>query len=176
MITRIFQLIEQMSELGLGGTFNEGLNNVGVNNSNGLGAIVEEDEEEESDEEQDIFDSNEAVPYAGDYKDLQDEYFPQAFSHFTYQKSKGHFMVVDLQGVFRVNADGTKVYELTDPVVHKHRTKRNVATKNWTFGRTDRGEMGMKAFFETHKCTDACKLLGLNEVDAEKVCRKSSRR
>ena len=49
-------------------------------------------------------------------------------------------------------------------------------TKNWTFGRTDSGEMGMKAFFDSHKCTDACKLLGLNEVDTEKVCRKSTRR
>jgi len=28
---------------------------------------------------------------------------------------------------------------------------------------------GMKAFFETHKCTDACKLLGLTEVDVENV-------
>jgi hypothetical protein len=27
----------------------------------------------------------------------------------------------------------------------------------------------MKAFFETHKCTDACKYLGLSEVNAEDV-------
>lgn len=156
------RLVEQMDNLGLGGTFNKGL-------SNALGAIVEGDSEEESDEEREIFDSKEAVPYAGHYSDLQDAYFPQAFSHFTYQKSTGAFMVVDLQGVFSINRDGTKLYQLTDPVIHKHSKKKNRRTRKWSFGRTDRGEKGMKAFFETHKCTDACKLLGLTEVDAEKV-------
>ncbi|EED90986.1 elongation factor kinase, partial [Thalassiosira pseudonana CCMP1335] len=97
----------------------------------------------------DIFDSKESAP--------------QPFSHFTYEKSKNFFMVVDLQGVLTINNDGTKCYELTDPVIHKHRSKKN--QKQWSFGRTDRGEKGMLAFFETHKCTQACKLLGLTEVE-----------
>lgn len=113
--------------------------------------------------------STEAAPYDGNYRDLQDAYFPQAFSHFTYEKSKRQLMVVDLQGVFTRNKDGTRVYELTDPVIHKRKTNRNRAMRKWSFGRTDRGEKGMKAFFETHQCTDACKLLGLTEVNVENV-------
>jgi hypothetical protein len=35
------------------------------------------------------------------------------------------------------------------------------------FGQTDRGIKGMKAFFESHKCTDACKFLGLSEFKAD---------
>lgn len=154
------QLVERMSGLGLGGNFSRGIND-------GLGAIEEGNEEESEDEE--IFDSKEATPYRGTYNDLQVAYFPQAFSHFTYEKSKRQLMVVDLQGVLTAKTDGTKLYELTDPVIHKRRSNRNRTMKKWSFGRTDRGEKGMKAFFETHKCTDACKFLGLTEVDPEDV-------
>jgi len=38
-----------------------------------------------------------------------------------------------------VRPNGTTVYELTDPVIHKKRSKR---LKTWTFGRTDRGKKG----------------------------------
>ena len=167
------QLVGRMNNLGLGGNFGRG--------DDGLGAIEEESEdeseEEDSDEEEDkeIFDSKESAPrQAYSFNDLQDAYFPQAFSHFTYEKSKKRLMVVDLQGVFKINNDGTKVYELTDPVLHKRKTKKNHIMKKWNFGRTDRNEKGMQAFFETHKCTDACKLLGLTEVDAETVCKRAS--
>ena len=105
------------------------------------------------------------VPGSGSYRDVKDCHFPQAFSHYTYEKSKKHFMVVDLQGVFTTNLDGTKCFELTDPVIHKHRKKNRDLYKSWTFGRTDRGETGMKAFFKTHKCSDVCRLLGLTEVN-----------
>ena len=159
------QLVSRMNDLGLGAKFSPGFDD-------GLGAIEEgsEDEEDYDDEEaKDIFDTKEATPYSGHYDDLQDAYFPQAFSHFTYEKSKKHLMVVDLQGVFTVKADGTKLYELTDPVIHKRKTKKNHVTKKMNFGRTDRGEKGMMAFFETHRCTDACKLLGLTETEPEDV-------
>ena len=155
------QLVEKMNSLGLGERLSQ-------QPSNGLGAI-EEGSEEESDEEEGIFHSKEVSPYRGQYRDLQDAYFPQAFSHFTYEKSKRRLMVVDLQGVFTRKRDGTKEYELTDPVIHKRRKSRNQTMKKLSFGRTDRGEKGMKAFFETHKCTDACKLLGLSEVNVENV-------
>jgi hypothetical protein len=153
------------------------MNNLGVSNlsrpqANNLGAIEEgsEEEEESDDEENDIIDSTEIRPYNGEYQHLkEDAYFPQAFSHFSYEKSKGLFMVVDLQGVFSKKSDGQKVYELTDPVIHQRQSGRHKARKKWDFGRTDRGINGMKAFFETHKCTDACKYLGLSEVNAEDV-------
>lgn len=151
---------------------------VGQMNNLGLGAIDEEcSEEEDSDseeedegeeengnEEDDLFDNEESAPVSGTYRDVKDAYFPQAFSHFTYEKSKRHFMVVDLQGVFTIRADGTRCYELTDPVIHKHRKKSKQKYRTWTFGRTDRGEKGMKAFFKSHKCTEVCKLLGLTEI------------
>ena len=162
------RLVGRMNDLGLGGNFVGGKGD-GGGLDNGLGAIEEGSEEESDDEDEEIFDFKDVAPLEGTYSDLQDAYFPQAFSHFTYEKSKRQLMVVDLQGVFTIKKDGTKVYELTDPVIHKRRTNRNHAMKKWSFGRTDRGEKGMQAFFETHKCTDACKLLGLSEVDVEDV-------
>jgi len=160
-------LVDRMGDLGLGGNSKKGFDD-------GLGAIEEGSEDESSDEEdssdeeeQEVFDSKEVMPDEGNYGDLQDEYFPQAFSHFTYEKSKKVLMVVDLQGVFTIKEDGTKLYELTDPVIHKRRIKRNHFMKEWNFGRTK----GMKAFFETHKCTDAFRLLGLTEVDPQDVCK-----
>ena len=133
---------------------------VGQMNSIALGAIVEGDsEEEDSDDEdnddvggrdhhghasdgQDLFDKNEtAAPVSGAYQNVKDEHFPQAFSHFTYEHSKRHFMVVDLQGVFTINADGSRCYELTDPCIHKHRKKNKQKFSNLTFGRTVRLEL-----------------------------------
>ena len=105
-------------------------------------------------------------------------------------------MVVDLQGVLKINNDGTKCYELTDPVIHKRRKKSKNKLRKYTFGRTvslsihisilalwfhyssykvsnfnrsekDRGDKGMKAFFKTHKCSELCRLLGLKRnIDA----------
>lgn len=155
------QLVNRMNDLGLG-------SNLRRPNKDRLGAI-KEDSEEEEESVVDIFESKHLVPYKGEYKDLQDAYFPQAFSHFSFENSKGKLMVVDLQGVFTENVDGTKVYELTDPVIHQRPSGRNSGSGMLDFGRTDRGIKGMKAFFESHKCTDACKFLGLSEVKARDV-------
>jgi len=155
------QLVNRMNDLGLG-------SNLRRPNKDRLGAI-KEDSEEEEESVVDIFESKHSVPYKGEYKDLQDAYFPQAFSHFSFEKSKGKVMVVDLQGVFTEKVDGTKVYELTDPVIHQRPSGRNSGREMLDFGRTDRGVKGMKAFFESHKCTDACKFLGLSEVKARDV-------
>jgi hypothetical protein len=157
------QLVNRMNDLGLGSNLRRPKND-------GLGAIVEDsDEEEESDDDanKEMFDSKHLTPYGGQYKDLQDAYFPQAFSHFSFVKSKMKLMVVDLQGVFTQKDDGTKVYELTDPVIHQRPSGRKSKRVMLDFGRTDRGVKGMKAFFESHKCTDACKFLGLSEFKAD---------
>jgi hypothetical protein len=126
----------------------------------GLDAIAEGSEEEE-DSDDEIFDEKESGPMPGHAYTFRDEDFPQAFSHFSYEKSKKYLMVVDLQGIFRVKKDGTKEYVLTDPAIHKRRKSKKL--RNWSFGPTDRGEKGMRAFFDTHECNDACRLLGLTE-------------
>jgi len=158
-------LVGQMANLGL----------------DGLGAIEEGSEEEDSDEEEEgsdddddegdddvkiVFDATETAPESGTYRDVKDSYFPQAFSHFTYVKSKKNFMVVDLQGVLveDIAADAC-CYELTDPAIHR----RGKRFRKWSFGRTDRGKKGIKAFLRTHQCTDVCRLLGLPENDLFRV-------
>ena len=108
----------------------------------GLGmALIEESDEEDEDEE--------AIG------PIEVDDVPQAFSHFTYEHSKGKNLVCDLQGVWNQD-DG---FVLTDPVVHcVSRTGRK--HKN---GATDKGLQGVERFFETHKCNALCKRMGLQE-------------
>ena len=63
---------------------------------------------------------------------------PQAFSHFSYEYSRGKKLVCDLQGVW--NADDGFV--LTDPVVH-YVSSSGRRHKN---GATDKGVEGVRAF------------------------------
>lgn len=155
-----------MNQLDIINLFNQRLrfekgNGIGA----GIGAIEEgSEEEEESEDEGIVFDTKVSEPDQGEYRDVHPKHFPQAFSHFTYEKSKRKLMVVDLQGVFQENKDGSTKYVLTDPVIHKRKQdkhKRSKQLETWTFGRTDRGERGMNAFFETHECSEVCRLLGL---------------
>ncbi|CAB9502452.1 Myosin heavy chain kinase [Seminavis robusta] len=134
--------------------------------SGGLGAIEEgsEDEEEDEDEQDDgIMDSTKKwAPDGGTSFSLAEQQFPPAFSHFTYENSKRQFLVVDLQGVLQVKPDGTRCYMLTDPAIHrKKKSHHALSHSNMDLGRTDRGEKGIKAFFETHECNDVCRILGL---------------
>lgn len=71
-----------------------------------------------------------------------------AFSHWSYERTDGDLMVVDVQGV---HADG--VFRLTDPAVHFRDLLRG--------GRTNLGCEGMNRFFESHKCNGVCRALGL---------------
>jgi vacuole morphology and inheritance protein 14 len=67
-----------------------------------------------------------------------------AFTHFTWQITKGYLMVVDLQGVSGV---------LTDPQIHCLDSKK--------FGSGNLGYYGMMKFFLTHYCNEYCKELKL---------------
>lgn len=97
---------------------------------------------------------------------IPDEDFAHAFSHYTYVRSGGNLMVVDLQGELRKRQDGSKEFLLTDPAIHKRRKHEHLRHLN--FGRTDRGRKGMNAFFSSHKCNDACRLLGLHERESKR--------
>ncbi|KAF2269180.1 hypothetical protein CC78DRAFT_529421 [Lojkania enalia] len=70
----------------------------------------------------------------------------QAFSHFTFERSQGYFLVADLQGVG---------YVLTDPAIH------TLDRKRFMLADTNLGEEGFKFFFATHQCNDICRKLGL---------------
>lgn len=72
----------------------------------------------------------------------------QTFSHWTYQESKNKAIVVDIQGV-----KTSKGYLLTDPAIHSTDTLR--------FGSCNLGKPGIIKFFQSHKCNQHCKKLGL---------------
>lgn len=129
-----------------------------------LGAIQEgSDEEEDSDDE--LYDPKTSKPDHIQYGDIEDHLFPQAFSHYSFEKTKRSLMVIDLQGVFHIDHNGNRKFMLTDPAIHRKSSRSTRRDRD--FGRTDRGKKGMKAFFETHSCSDACRLLGLRKVDAQ---------
>ncbi|KIW03287.1 uncharacterized protein PV09_05500 [Verruconis gallopava] len=70
----------------------------------------------------------------------------QAFSHFTFERSQGRFLVSDLQGVGRL---------LTDPAIHARDDKR------FQLSDTNLGKEGFKFFFSSHECNDICRKLQL---------------
>ena len=87
------------------------------------------------------FNNNAGVVVAGS-EDLQ------AFSHWTYVRTKGKMIVVDLQGVKE-----SRGLLLTDPAIHSLDLLR--------FGKTNLGPRGMRLFFDTHKCNSLCQMVGV---------------
>jgi hypothetical protein len=81
----------------------------------------------------------------------------QAFTHFSYRFTNRKVMVCDLQGIYDDTVAPPR-FELTDPAIH-YRSKQG---RTMVYGRTDKGEAGMKLFFKTHKCTEICKLMQLS--------------
>lgn len=80
------------------------------------------------------------------------EFTLQAFSHWTYERTNGTMIVVDLQGI---TIEDNQTYLLTDPCIHSTDLKR--------FGRTNLGKAGMKRFFQTHVCNIICHALMLQQ-------------
>ena len=78
-------------------------------------------------------------------------FIAQAFSHFTYEYSKGAFIVVDIQGGVIDNT-----LSITDPAIHSVNIDR--------YGETNNGRLGIMKFFRTHICKEECKLLGLTDA------------
>jgi hypothetical protein len=70
----------------------------------------------------------------------------QAFSHFTFERSQGRFLVCDLQGVGCI---------LTDPAIHTRDPERFKLTN------TNYNDEGFKLFFLSHKCNAICTKLQL---------------
>lgn len=90
------------------------------------------------------------------------ECYPQAFSHFSFWQTRRRMLVCDLQGVLSSSGAGEDragVFEFTDPVIHY----RSKSGRTQVYGKTDLGRSGMNRFFETHRCNDVCRLLGIGE-------------
>ncbi|CAF1040935.1 unnamed protein product [Adineta steineri] len=76
----------------------------------------------------------------------------EAYSHWTYEYTKGEMIVVDLQGI---DMGDNESYLLTDPCIH--------STDIMQFGCSNLGKAGMKRFFQTHICNVICLALKLNK-------------
>jgi hypothetical protein len=75
---------------------------------------------------------------------------PQAFSHFTYEKSNHQILIIDVQGVGDF---------YTDPQVHCVDVK--------SFGVGNLGKRGMDYFLNTHKCNAICDHLALPHTNGD---------
>jgi elongation factor 2 kinase len=72
---------------------------------------------------------------------------PQAFSHFTFQASRGRLIIVDIQGVLDL---------YTDPQVH--------TLEGTGYGEGNLGANGFALFFAGHRCSPLCAKLGLTPM------------
>lgn len=137
--------------------------------------IISDDGDEDEDEDRKFMPPPTQMPIppimSCNYSRVLPQHFPQAFSHYTYEKSGKRLIVVDLQGILVEHKDGRKKYLLTDPAIHQRRRHRPgvVGVTSHTrhaLGRTDQGNLGIQAFFNTHVCTDTCRLLNLSPFQA----------
>ncbi|KAM4749007.1 transient receptor potential cation channel subfamily M member 7-like [Rhinophrynus dorsalis] len=75
-----------------------------------------------------------------------------AFSHWTYEYTRGEYLVLDLQGVGE---------NLTDPSVIKSGEKRS---QDMVFGPANLGDDAIKNFCSQHECNTCCRNLRLPEL------------
>lgn len=75
-----------------------------------------------------------------------------AFSHWTYEYTRGELLVLDLQGVGE---------NLTDPSVIKPEVKQS---RGMVFGPANLGEDAIRNFIAKHNCNSCCRKLKLPDL------------
>lgn len=75
-----------------------------------------------------------------------------AFSHWTYEYTRGELLVLDLQGVGE---------NLTDPSVIKPEDKQS---RGMVFGPANLGEDAIRSFIAKHRCNSCCGKLRLPDL------------
>lgn len=80
----------------------------------------------------------------------------QAFSHYTWVRSRKQMVICDIQGV----KNGDK-FKLTDPAIHHVDFRRE-------YGGTNLGKKGIKKFFRSHNCNPICKSMRLERLKPER--------
>lgn len=118
-----------------------------------LATIGEDDEDDEDDEQEGAAPLSKSRLTAAQMTRIIDEDVPQAFSHWTYDYTKSHSLVCDVQGVL------DKSFQLTDPAIHSSAQR---------FGPTDHGKNGQRLFFSTHECNPLCDVLNLKHPNVAK--------
>eukprot|EP00981_Chlorochromonas_danica_P010743 scaffold3371_cov190-Ochromonas_danica.AAC.1 len=88
----------------------------------------------------------------------------QAFSHWSYEVTNKHLMIVDCQGGFmkRLYYGIDDVFFLSSPAIH--------CVNVLKYGRTNLGEKGFEYFFKSHQCNDYCRTLGLPQRSTAPSC------
>lgn len=84
---------------------------------------------------------------------------PQAFSHYTYERSNNLLVVVDIQGVGSF---------YTDPQIHSFDGEG--------FGLGNMGQDGLTKFLKTHTCNGICRLLQLPKVTVKETDHEMAKR
>ncbi|XP_063105779.1 transient receptor potential cation channel subfamily M member 6 isoform X2 [Cavia porcellus] len=81
-----------------------------------------------------------------------------AFSHWTYEYTRGELLVLDLQGVGE---------NLTDPSVIKPEDKQS---RGMVFGPANLGEDAIRNFIAKHRCNSCCRKLRLPDLKRNDYC------
>jgi hypothetical protein len=83
----------------------------------------------------------------------------QAFSHFTYDITRGYMLVCDIQG-FQQQHKGQRYLMLTDPAIHCPLVASHRGVPR--FGGTNLQHNGIEAFFRTYKANRYTEALALH--------------
>jgi len=84
------------------------------------------------------------------------------FSHWTYEATNKHLIVVDVQGI----KSNESTFVLTDPGIH--------CVNETRYGDTNFSDAGFNMFFETHRCNQLCKALRLKNRSGKATITKGT--